>query len=291
MIHADWMLLIAASLANIHEHIRAQGAPHWALVAVGYSMKSKEGKAFYESVIKTHPKLHCMSVEEVQREITDQVSKLHAVRCKLHMSSSVVPYMSRLLTCVMFGQILAVILDGHDTLSKQVSTATDPQGRTVSVVPILAGVIGDNMEIQRWLHGKSNTCHVCTRGKHQLGCPGFLSTDVLKSSEDMRASLGFIASSVLNDDHTYKSGQKTRAKDSCAALGVHPSALHPAMAPILRIKHFNAYQQVKMHLQIVLIHIGVHLQIVCIRMFNDSFFLYSLPRIPCTHYPLASQDT
>ena len=67
------MFVAAASLANIQEHIRAQGAPHWALVAVGYSMKSKAGKAFYESVIKNHPKLHCMSVEEVQREITDQV--------------------------------------------------------------------------------------------------------------------------------------------------------------------------------------------------------------------------
>ena len=189
---------------------------------------------------------------------------------------------------MLFLQILTVILDGHDTLSKQVSTATDPHGRTVSVVPVLAGVIGDNMEIQRWLHGKSNTCHVCKRDKHQLGCPGFLCTDELKNAEDMRANLAFIASSVLQDDHTYKPGQKTRAKESCAALGLHPSALHLSMAPILRIQHFNAYQQVTSLYPCLLVAV---LKMHPWTNLKHFVLIHSLRRIPCIRCLLAYQDT
>jgi hypothetical protein len=65
--------LHTASLANIKDHIRAQGVPHWVLVAAGFSMKSKSGQHFYNTIIQNHPVLRVMSQEEVQREITDQV--------------------------------------------------------------------------------------------------------------------------------------------------------------------------------------------------------------------------
>ncbi len=67
------MTMCAASLANIKDHIRAQGVQHWVLVAAGFSMKSKSGQHFYNAVIQEHPVLNIMSQEEVQREITDQV--------------------------------------------------------------------------------------------------------------------------------------------------------------------------------------------------------------------------
>lgn len=144
----------------------------------------------------------------------------------------------------MFLQILAVILEGHDILSKQTSTALDPFGRTVTVVPVLAGIVGDNMEIQRWLHGKSNTCHVCTRCKQQLGDPGYKEGDRLKCTHEIRIHLSVIASQVLTEDHQFKNRMKTNAKNLCQKLDIHPSALHPDMAPLLKINYFNAHQQV-----------------------------------------------
>jgi hypothetical protein len=66
-------IMWAASLANIKDHIRAQGVPHWVLVAAGFSMKSKSGQHFFNAIIQKHPVLNIMSQEEVQREITDQV--------------------------------------------------------------------------------------------------------------------------------------------------------------------------------------------------------------------------
>jgi hypothetical protein len=63
----------AASLANIKDHIRAQGVPHWVLVAASFSMKSKSGQHFFNDILQKHLVLNIMSQEEVQREITDQV--------------------------------------------------------------------------------------------------------------------------------------------------------------------------------------------------------------------------
>ena len=151
-------------------------------------------------------------------------------------------------------QILTVILEGHEKLSQQVSTAKDPFGRTVSVVPVLAGVIGDNMEIQRWLHGKRNTCHICHRSEDKLGLPGYIQGDQLKNTDELMLKISGISFDVLGDDHSYKSGMKTSAKERCKALGLHPSVLHPEMAPILRIKYFNAHQQV-MYISSGLVHV------------------------------------
>jgi hypothetical protein len=173
----------------------------------------------------------------------------------------------------------------------QVSTARDPHGRTVSVVPVLAGVVGDNMEIQRWLHGKSNTCHICDRPKDQLGTPGFLPTDHLKCSHRIHSQLSVIAADCLNEDYTYKHGHKGRAKERCAALGLHPSALHPQMAPIIRIKHFNAHQQVivmPLHC-----HIFLHSHawtLVCATHIVPCFHR-SVRLIPCIPFPWASLGT
>lgn len=204
---------MAVSLANIPDYIRAQGCPHWVLVGQGYSLHSAEGDAWFKSVAEKYPHLKAVTKEEFQREITDIV--------------------------------LAAILEGHQRVITEAAISKDCYGKSVSVVPVLAGIVGDNLEQLRWLHCRKNHCHICHRAKNALGTPGWLETDTLKLSHTLLRTIDDIREKVIDEaTGCIKHGCKGLAESMCKEAGIYTSALHTSMAPILRQRHCDAHQVV-----------------------------------------------
>lgn len=179
----------------------------------GFSLKSADGKAWYENVIQKHPELKNVSKEELQREITDIV--------------------------------LSAILEGHEKVLKEGCISKDCHGDSVTVIPLFGGIVGDNLELLRWLHCTQHTCHVCHRPKEDLGSPGWLSGDCLKHSDSVLARISMIGYTVLDPKTgSLKKNCKQKAIKLCKLAGIHVTALHKEMAPILRQQHCDAFQVV-----------------------------------------------
>lgn len=178
-----------------------------------FSLKSAEGKAWYKNVIKKHPVLKNVSIEELQREITDS--------------------------------ILSAILEGHEKVLKAGVISKDCNGETVTCLPLFAGIVGDNLEQLRWLHCPQNTCHVCSRPKAELGSPGWLKADSLKHSQSVLYKISTIRWHVIDfKTGALKKGMKKKATELCKKAGIHITALHKEMAPIIRQNHCDAFQVV-----------------------------------------------
>lgn len=205
---------MSVSLANIPDYLRAQGVPHWVLVAEGFSLHSAEGEAWFTNVAQKHPVLKAVTKEEFQREITDIV--------------------------------LSAILEDHEDAITGAAISKDCYGTSCSVVPVLAGIVGDNLEQLRWLHCRKNHCHICHRDKAALGTPGWMDSDTLKHSNNLLFTIDDIRQEVI-DPHTgcIKPGCKGKAEELCKKAGVYTSILHRSMAPIIRQRHCDAHQVVR----------------------------------------------
>ena len=179
----------------------------------GFSIKSADGEAWYENVIKNHLVLKTVSKEELQREITDI--------------------------------LLTAILEGHDKVLTAGIISKDCHGDSVTVVPLFAGIVGDNLEQMRWLHCIQHTCHICNRPKEDLGSPGWLRQDRLRHSDHVLGQISIIRYHVIDPTTgSLMKGCRKKAIKLCKKAGIHVTALHKDMAPIIRQQHCDAFQVV-----------------------------------------------
>ena len=176
-------------------------------------MKSGDGADWFTNIAQNHPVLKTVTKEEFQREITDTV--------------------------------LSALLKGHEDVIKCGSIVKDCNGDSCTVVPMLAGIVGDNLEQLRWLHCRKNHCHICKRSKNKLGEPGWLPEDELKHSRLVMCEISMIRDKVIDyETGRIKNGCKTLAEKLCKDAGIYTSALHTDMAPIIRQQHCDAFQMV-----------------------------------------------